>query len=606
MNKLKPAQQSESRSDETLLQWQPPSVAVSGTRETPRAADAADEAAVEPAAGALPDALSPGDIIGDRYVIEQHISAGSFGAVYRASDRQIANHQVALKLLHVPAADEPAREAALRELTLLASVSHPSVVQFKDYGWHQGRLWFAMPWYRGTTLAMRYTDSQGPIPMTRVEARPIFERLAQGLAAMHEVGIHHHDIKPENVFLADIAGFEMGFPVLLDLGIATKRGEGPKGLTVEYASPETAAAALGVHDRPIGAAADVFSLALVLRNALEPETAPPCDGEFVALLNQRATLPIKPPGRRDMRHLRTAFNRWLSLDPSARPSAAEFAAELVLLTAPEEQRQARRKILRRLVPVLLASALAVSLLLLQVQRQKTELLAQRERLTQEMQESEALRQRSAQQLQEIEAKSEQLGSQEQRLKRAVAIGRELNGQLARAERRADDLGDKLRRTSAERDGLSADKATLTRERDELVVTRDRLQGERDALTRTRDQLQGERDELTRTRDRLQQEGDALRIERDRLDAEHKQATAERDAQSAERERLAGELESVQRRLTKVSAQFEAEEKARRELRSEVRALNRRIRTLERAAPKSAAAAAAEPADDEPAGTASQE
>ena len=43
-------------------------------------------------------------------------------------------------------------EAALRELTLIASVSHPSVVQFKDYGWHEGRLYFAMPWYRGRTL----------------------------------------------------------------------------------------------------------------------------------------------------------------------------------------------------------------------------------------------------------------------------------------------------------------------------------------------------------------------------------------------------------------------------------------------------------------------
>jgi serine/threonine protein kinase len=163
--------------------------------------------------------LDVGDIIGERYVIEQSISAGSFGAVFRAKDRQIENHQVALKLLHKPAANDADKEAALRELTLIASVSHPSVVQFKDYGWFEGRLWFAMPWMKGQTLDRRFDRGDGHAELTRKEARPLFERIALGLAAMHEVGIHHHDIKPENIFLADIAGFEGGLPVLLDLGI---------------------------------------------------------------------------------------------------------------------------------------------------------------------------------------------------------------------------------------------------------------------------------------------------------------------------------------------------------------------------------------------------
>ena len=178
---------------------------------------------------APPRQLGVGDIIADRYVIEEHISSGGFGAVYRASDRQIRHHQVALKLLHLPAADDAARQAALRELTLIASVSHPSVVQFKDYGWFEGRLWFAMPWYRGETLDQRFRDSARADPRSAAPlARPIFERIARGLAAMHAVGIHHHDIKPENIFVADIAGFDGGLPVLLDLGIAAQRGEGPK------------------------------------------------------------------------------------------------------------------------------------------------------------------------------------------------------------------------------------------------------------------------------------------------------------------------------------------------------------------------------------------
>lgn len=562
-----------------MLQWQPPEeIALSGSREAENVAPQVYGAGtgLEPAGPVQPDALAKGDIIGERYVVEEHISSGSFGAVYRASDRQIENHQVALKLLHVPAADQPAREAALRELTLLASVSHPSIVQFKDYGWHEGRLWFAMPWYRGQTVAMRYADSQGPIPMSRVEARPIFERLAQGLAAMHDVGIHHHDIKPENVFLADIAGFDVGFPVLLDLGIATKRGEGPKGLTVEYASPETAAAALGVHERPIGAAADVFSLALVLRNALEPESAPSQDGEFIAVLNQRATIPIKPPKRRELRYMRPAFVRWLSLDPDARPTASEFAAELSLLTQPEEQKAARRKLLSRVIPIVLGAALAVSLLLMQVRKQNTEILVQRERLTQEMQESEQLRQVSAQQLQEIDAKSEQLGSQAQRLKRAIAIGKELNGQLSSAVRRGDELSEKVRTTTGERDALASDKANLTRERDDLIATRDRLQAERDSLSLERD---------------------ALRGDRDRVEALRKDAEAQRDAQSAERERVVRDLDAAHAALAQTEGLLSAERKNSKDLKRENKDLKKRVRNLEKHARNAAPETeAAEPGD----------
>src|SRR5689334_14392787 len=63
---------------------------------------------------ALP--LAVGSTIGQRYVIEKHISSGGFGAVYLAADREIRHHQVALKLMHRPAASEAERESALREL----------------------------------------------------------------------------------------------------------------------------------------------------------------------------------------------------------------------------------------------------------------------------------------------------------------------------------------------------------------------------------------------------------------------------------------------------------------------------------------------------------
>jgi serine/threonine protein kinase len=569
--------------EETLPQWQPPASAtragVSGTRTIAGHAGVASPAHGDPPVALAntmnavlmpsgpPEPLPIGAIIGERYVLEKHISSGGFGAVYRAQDRQIENHHVALKLLHQPAADAAAREAALRELTLIASVSHPSIVQFKDYGWYEGRLWFAMPWYQGQTLDKRYGDSAGLLPIKRSEARPIFERLAQGLAAMHQVGIHHHDIKPENVFLADIAGFDAGLPVLLDLGIAGKRGEGPRGLTVEYASPETAAAALGKRDVAVGSAADVFSLALVLRNLLEPETMQRPEGELLAVLHRRASNPVSLPQKRELRYLRPAFGRWLSLDPSERPSASELASEFALLTAPEEHRAAQKRLLRRVLPIVAAAAAAVALLVIQVRKQKSEIIVQQQRLAQEIQQADQLRQRSQAQLEDIEHKSDLLGSQDEQLKKTLGIARELDGALQKAEDRADAQTRKLRKMTDERDGLAKERDALTQERDALVATRDRLQRERDDLARARESLSRERDGLAAQRDKLTDERDKLRGQRD---------DAVRD-----RDRTYSDLRATQKSLEAATDERNALRKAHASLKDEVGDLRDQVRDLKK-------------------------
>ena len=73
--------------------------------------------------------------------------------------------------------------------------------------------------------------------------------------------------------------------------------------------------------------------------------------------------------------------RWLSLDPDERPSAESLAAELSVLTAPEEARANRRRWAARLLPVLIASGLLVSLLWLQVREQKGQISEQRTALS---------------------------------------------------------------------------------------------------------------------------------------------------------------------------------------------------------------------------------
>jgi serine/threonine protein kinase len=533
-----------------------------------------------------PAPIDVGGIIGGRYVIEQHISSGGFGAVYRAADQQISHHQVAIKLLHNPAASEADKESALRELTLIASVSHPSVVQFKDYGWQDGRLWFAMPWYRGHTLAERlegfHEPGVDPEPMKRSEAQPIFERITRGLAAMHDVGIYHHDIKPENVFLADIAGFDGGLPVLLDLGIAAKRGEKPKGLTLEYAAPETAMAALGeAPPEPIGAAADVFSLALVLRNALEPSTKPAMDADNpLAILQSRANQQIAPPSSRDLKYLKPYFTRWLSLDPTERPTAAEFADQLSVLTEPEERRKARARLMRRLVPVLLIAGALVAALTYQLQRTESVVVAKdtqikqtQDLLTETQADRERVLQQSDLELKELEKRSASaLGAERQALAKQVKAWQDVNAQLKRTEQQSDARQKRVERLTDERNTLAQDKVALSAERDELNRRTQALTRERDAALADRTRISAERAALQAERDELDRRADGLQRERDALASDLSTRKSELALAKSELQRIERELadfrnerKDLQRRVDELTKERDRIEALRRAL-----------------------------------------
>ncbi|MFT3926168.1 MAG: protein kinase [Myxococcales bacterium] len=303
--------------------------------------------------------LEKGAVIAGRYEIEALLGAGAFADVYRARDRDVTDHVVALKILRTASADTRSVKAALRELQLIASVFHPSVVQLKDHGWHEGRLWFVMPLYRGETLATRL--SRGAL--SRREAREIFEPLTEALASMHRAGVRHQDVKPENVFLAQInpetgaqASPRRILPVLLDLGVAAKDAELVLAGTPAYFAPEVAARFAGAPDpAPVGPKADVFSLALTLRRALDPDTTEEVAGGAVdAFVAFRATRTPNAPSRGDLRDLRPYFERWLNLSPDQRPSSEELYRELAVLTRPEEMAERRWSVMRWAIPTAVA------------------------------------------------------------------------------------------------------------------------------------------------------------------------------------------------------------------------------------------------------------
>jgi hypothetical protein len=308
--------------------------------------------------------LEPGTVIADRYEIEAKLGSGAFAEVYRARDRDVIDRVVALKILRRPAGDERSVQSALRELQLIASVFHPSVVALKDHGWHGGRLWLVMPLYRGETLAARL--ARGPVG--RSEARAIFEPLAEALATMHRAGVLHQDIKPENVFLATLDPQDARdaatsapqerptriLPVLLDLGVAAKDAELVLAGTPAYFAPEMAARFAGAPDPAlVGPKADVFSLALTLRQALDPAPVERAvAGSVDAFVAFRAAHAPPPPAARELRDLRPHFERWLHFSPDRRPSAEELRAELAALTRKQERREQRLTFLSWAMPTL--------------------------------------------------------------------------------------------------------------------------------------------------------------------------------------------------------------------------------------------------------------
>jgi eukaryotic-like serine/threonine-protein kinase len=473
-----------------------------------------------------PEPLEPGAVIGGRYAVERRVGSGAFGDVYRANDTEVPGHVVALKLLHQPSQSETAREQALRELHLIASVFHPSVVQFKDNGWFEDRLWFVMPWYEGETLQNRMTRA----PLARAEARRIFEPLARALDTMHAAGIRHQDVKPDNIFLARIRGFGRDgddeiLPILIDLGVAAKEAEMVVAGTPNYFAPEVAAQFASVPNRgSIGAASDVFALALSLRNALEPSTQEDVPaGAVETFIHRRATEPPPMPESRELRFLVPAFQRWMSLEPAERPTADEFADELAVLTRPEVRRRRRATILRWVIPALVTIGVVFAGVVHMLNQ----------RAEHEKMEADRAKSMASGLREDLEMSLEQ----RRELERDVAVVRERyeKGQLTRTQ-----FARELARTEAE-----------------LGVTRRRLAGTQEARAELEEQLEQTNTELFDAQRDLEELRTDLAEARSALAASADQVAAMRDelAEASRRaDRFEGEVASLEGALERTQAE----------------------------------------------------
>ena len=216
------------------------------------------------------------------------VGTGGMGIVFRAHDPHL-ERVVALKVM-LPglAASATARRRFLREARAGASIQHDRVVPVYQVGEDRGVPYLAMPFLRGESLEARL-DRETRLGV--VEALRIAAQSAEGLGAIHDLGLIHRDIKPGNLFLEGDAGRVK----ILDFGLARAAGadaqlthEGSIVGSPAFMAPEQASR------QPLDGRADLFSLGCVLYLMLTGTLPFPGEDVLTTLLAVTTHEPIPP------------------------------------------------------------------------------------------------------------------------------------------------------------------------------------------------------------------------------------------------------------------------------------------------------------------------
>ncbi|MBZ5572049.1 MAG: protein kinase [Acidobacteriia bacterium] len=145
------------------------------------------------------------------YRIAERIGAGGMGEVYRAQDEHLGR-DVAIKILPPGTlSDESARRRFRDEALILSKLNHPNIATIHDFDTQAGADFLVMEYVPGVTLSERLTA--GPLPEKEVAC--LGGQLAEGLAAAHERGVIHRDLKPGNLRLTPDGRLK-----ILDFGLA--------------------------------------------------------------------------------------------------------------------------------------------------------------------------------------------------------------------------------------------------------------------------------------------------------------------------------------------------------------------------------------------------
>lgn len=294
----------------------------------------ASTALAAPEGGANDPAALVGQVIADRFRIDELLGEGGMGAVYRAFHTRIKK-TVALKILRPElTSNEDIVARFEREAVAAGRIEHENVAKATDFGrLPDGSFYLALEFVRGKSLAELIAE--GPIPAER--AFGIVRQIACGIDAAHQVGIVHRDLKPDNVMM--VAREDMGdVAKILDFGVAKLDLGGDGGTaftkagtivgTPEYMAPEQAGGA------NIDGRADLYALGVIAYEMLAGKP-PFAAADAVAIMTKHLTETPPPLPDTVPPEVSAIVMDLLQKDPDQRPeSAARVVERIEALSTP--------------------------------------------------------------------------------------------------------------------------------------------------------------------------------------------------------------------------------------------------------------------------------
>jgi tetratricopeptide (TPR) repeat protein len=240
------------------------------------------------------ETLLAGTKLGTRYTVLKLLGRGGMGAVYQAYDDELGVAVAIKTILPGHGSDAYTRRDQVSrfksELLLARQVTHKNVVRIHDLGEFNGLKYITMSYVAGETLA-GLIRRVGPLPVP--QAMSLARQIADGMAAAHEVGVVHRDLKPDNVMVTpDGQALIMDFGIASSSQAASASGTGIVG-TIAYMAPEQATG------KPADARADIYAYGLILCDMLLGRHRL---GQFTSPIEEmRARFESGPPSVRTVR-----------------------------------------------------------------------------------------------------------------------------------------------------------------------------------------------------------------------------------------------------------------------------------------------------------------
>ncbi|MGW5387328.1 serine/threonine-protein kinase [Nocardia sp. NPDC003963] len=256
-------------------------------------------------------------LIAGRYRLTDPIGTGAMGVVWRALDirlqRIVAVKQVLLGPNLTEQQTSEARKRALREGRIAARLHHPNAISVFDVADEDGQPWLVMEYMNAPSLASRLNldGTMGPLEVAKLGAQA-----AAALAAAHDAGIVHRDVKPANLLVGDDGTLKItDFGISRATGDVTVTATGFLAGTPAYLAPEVARG-----EQPIPAS-DVFALGSTLYHA-HTGRPPFGDGDNpLAVLHAVAGGQVEPPAGAGA--LGPVLMRLLATEVATRPTMHE-------------------------------------------------------------------------------------------------------------------------------------------------------------------------------------------------------------------------------------------------------------------------------------------